>query len=170
MTRTMSLALCMLTLCGALACQSDAPKKQDAIATPTDGAAAPAASVAPSAPESQPAVEAPAARAKLPKPTGDGGTRDIDELVRGKTMAALQATYGPPDSTYEVKLDEGVPEFRVELLNDYAPGAPESKGVIIMEHTYRYSEDGYKGVIWYHDVDGVKTALQAMVWEDGVEF
>lgn len=169
MIRHMSLALCMLTLCGVLACQSDAPKKQDAIATPTDNAVTPAAPVEPNAPASQPAVEAPAVRVKLPKQAGESSS-DLDELVRGKTMTALQAIYGPPDSTYEVKLDEGVPEFRVELLNDYAPGAPESKGVIIMEHTYRYTEDGYKGVIWYHDVDGVKTALQAMVWEDGVQF
>lgn len=166
---SLCLSLCLsLTL---LACQKDASLKQDApVATstatsvvdePAPAASQPAAASAP--------VKAPTYQ-QIPRPGGDESTSDLDALVRGKPMDELVKLYGPPHKTYEVKMDEGVPEFRIELYNDYPPGEPQSKGIIITEHTYRYDEDGYQATIWYHDVAGTMTALQAVSWNDGVKF
>lgn len=103
---------------------------------------------------------------------GDHNTIDQDKLVRGEHMNDVKAKYGEPASTYTFNLDDGVPEFRVELLNDYPPGSDKSKGVEIMEHTYKASEDGATRflTIWYHEVDGQWIALQAISYSDNVEF
>lgn len=103
---------------------------------------------------------------------GGRSTIDQDGLVRGESMNDLKAKYGEPASTYAFNVDDGVPEFRVELLNDYPPGADKSKGVEIMEHTYKASEGDSVRLftIWYHEVDGQWIALQAISYSDNVEF
>ena len=95
-------------------------------------------------------------------------TLDCDKVVRGKTLKALQLIYGPPASTTVIDLDKGVPEFRVELLNDYPPNKPTSKGVKIFEHRYDYYT--YHGTIWYHKVAHEWVALQAVTWSKSIEF
>ncbi len=167
MTKSLPMMICVMAL-ALSACQSDGSKKQDdpkpdPVVTPSPSTSSEQGSASQGdAPKNQKTY------AKLPAPKG--GADDIDKVVRGKPLTELEALYGPPAQVIEVKLDEGVPEFRIELLNDYRPDDPASKGVVITEHLYHYPEDGYHGVIWYHEVDGALIGLQAATWLEGTEF
>ncbi|MFT7579720.1 MAG: hypothetical protein ACI9MR_001386 [Myxococcota bacterium] len=131
-------------------------------AVPPINTAPPVAPVkaAPARTPAPPTVEAP------PRPEGEKSTQDYDSLVRGKTLADLEKRYGKPARTYAFKMGDGIPEFRIELLNTYAPGT--NKDVEILEHTYQL--EGYRFTIWYHEKAKGWLALEAVSYVDGVQF
>ncbi len=104
----------------------------------------------------------------LPTPTGSTGVRDCDSLVRDVPQAELITRYGSPDSTSEFMATEGAGEMRVELLNDYPPSNPASAKTKILEQTW--DGDEFHFVVWLHKKNNQWVGLQAISYQEGVEF
>lgn len=119
------------------------------------------------APESQP----PSAKELEPPPTpkaGDHGVTDYDGLVRGKPRADFLEKWGKPTREMQFKMGDGIPEFRIELYNDFRPEDPKTADVQIQEDTWEV--DDYLFTLWSHQKDGEWIALQAVSYSQGVDF
>ena len=103
-----------------------------------------------------------------PRPSKGLDVQDFDSLVRKKPRAELLEKWGESASSTEFKIGDGVPEFRIELYNDFPPGDPASAEVRIKEDTWRL--DGYRFTMWSHQPEGRWQALQAVSYVDGVQF
>lgn len=156
-------ALC----CTSNACREgtsgNAGSSQVPVAEVSDPPRLPKATLTPDA--QSPNVET--AKHALPKPEGTM-SRDCDSIVRGISDSELQARYGKPDKVYEFMATEGPGEMRVEILNDYPPSDPASATTKIIEHSY--TGDGYYFVLWLHEKNGQWEGLQAISYDEGVEF
>ncbi len=151
--RTASIVLAVFIM--ATACET--PQE-----TPT---ATPAAAEVPT-PEVKP-EPAPDQKGEKPPSPEPNSTADFDELVRNTPRQQWLDKWGPPTESVSFKMGEGMPEFRVELLNDYPAGA-ENDDVEIQEDTWNLGT--YSFTMWSHKQDGNWVVLQAVSYMARVEF
>jgi hypothetical protein len=88
--------------------------------------------------------------------------------LHGRTVAEVAAELGEPNQTYEFSVEDGVDEFRIELLNTYPPGQARSRGVRIREWQWKYRE--FSVAVWFHLVDGQWVVLDTCRWKKGIVF
>ncbi len=95
---------------------------------------------------------------------------DVEELpgLHGKTMEEVVGELGEPDYSYDFKMDQPMPEFRVELYNTYPPDDPKTWLVKIRERQWRRCR--YSIAVWFHQVDGRWVALDTCRWKKDVVF
>jgi hypothetical protein len=98
------------------------------------------------------------------------GDRPVDkiEALHGRTQDEVAANLGEPHQTYEFSIEQGVDEFRIELLNTYPPGHPRSRGVRIREWQWKYRE--FSVAVWFHLVEGRWVVLDTCRWKKGIAF
>ena len=102
-------------------------------------------------------------------------TSRVQRLVdwQGHSIGRVVESFGEPfnRSTFNPNTDS-MPEYRVEILNVYPRGNPQSD-VFIQEYTYQY-EDGSRMFFWFHEVNSDERSewlvLQAMKVAPGVKF
>jgi hypothetical protein len=101
------------------------------------------------------------------QPWGDRQVGKIKAL-HGRTQDEVVADLGEPNQMYEFSIEEGVDEFRIELLNTYPPGHPRSRGVRIREWQWKYRE--FRVAVWFHLLDGRWVVLDTCGWKKGIAF
>lgn len=104
----------------------------------------------------------------FPRPTQPNDTADHDSLVRDVPQNVVHSRYGAPDATTRFMASQGAGEMRVEILNDYPASDPKSATTEILEETWR--GDGFTFVVFSHKKAGEWVGLQALSYNDGVEF
>lgn len=123
----------------------------------------------PAAPRGTP-TGVPEGSSKPPGVTDDHGVTRHDKLVDGKPRAGWVDTWGPSDEQLTFWVKDGPHEYQIELLNVFRPDDPQTQKVEIHEDTW--DEDGYTFVLWSFrkSPDAEWVAVQAMSYEDGIEF
>lgn len=75
---------------------------------------------------------------------------------------------GETNQTYEFSIEEGVGQFKIELLNTYPPGHPRTRGVRIREWQWKYRE--FSVAVWFHLVNGLWMVLDTCRWKKVIVF
>ena len=97
-----------------------------------------------------------------------GSSVDRVDSLLGSIKDHVEEKLGKPNQTYEFSVEDGVDEFRIELLNTYPPGSARAKGVLIREWQWKYST--FSVAVWFHLVDGRWVVLDTCRWKKGVLF
>lgn len=150
------------TMLLAMACDRNTTDDAPPVATsPTETTVSPTSTTGGARPKP---IEAP------PAVKDPSGVDRHDELVVGRPRQHWIDVFGPSDSREQFFLKDGLLEYRVELNNVFRRDAPETENVEIYEDTW--DEDGYTFVLWSfrRSPGDAWEAVQAMSYEDGIEF
>ena len=100
----------------------------------------------------------------------DVGHESVEKLpnLNGKTMESVIADLGPPSMADDFKLDQPLPEFRIEIYNTYPPDDPAPPSVEIRER--RWQRARYTIAVWFHRECKRWVAFNTCRWKSGVVF
>lgn len=100
----------------------------------------------------------------------DIGHKDVEKLPRlhGKTLDEVVAELGSPNESDDFKLDQPLPEFRIEIYNTYPPDDPNTPSVEIRER--RWHRARYSIAVWFHRECNRWVAFNTCRWKSGVVF
>ena len=84
----------------------------------------------------------------------------------GKSQSELMAMLGPAENDRRFRLENGINEFTIELLNIYP--MPENGWREILQQSW--SADHCRLTVWSSHEDGVMRSVDTLAYADNVEF
>jgi len=88
--------------------------------------------------------------------------------VHGMTESDVVGSLGQPDDSRDFTMAECCHEFEIELYNTYPPVDGTHDDVEIHERHWKF--DDHILTVWFHEVEGEWTALDAHLWHKDTEF
>ena len=85
---------------------------------------------------------------------------------QGLSETDINEQFGEPSETEQFILGDGVPEFRVGLLDDFPMEGNEER--VFREKIWK--SHGCNVAIWFTQVDGELYSVDSLTWPDGLEF